>query len=116
MRYRVKPGFAAWLLMRASGVGLTVYLVLHVWVLSRLARGPEAWGRLMATLESPAARLLEAALAAGLIFHAVNGVRLLLVDFADGHTYQRRLFWLASAAAAGGAGGLLIWNLCSGAL
>lgn len=103
MRYRVKTGFAAWLLMRISGVGLTLYLALHVWVLSHLSRGPGAFDALIRGLESPLLLPLEAGLAAAIIFHALNGLRLLLVDFCEGSLYQRPLFWLAAALAVGGA-------------
>jgi len=113
MRYRVKTGFAAWLLMRATGLALTAYLVLHVWVLSHLADGPEAFDRLVRWLESPLARLLEVGLAAAVIFHTVNGLRVILIDFAGGARYHRPLFWLASAATAAGLI-VFLWRLWPG--
>jgi succinate dehydrogenase / fumarate reductase cytochrome b subunit len=117
MRYRVKPGFAAWVLMRVSGLLLTLYLVLHVWVLSHLSQGPEAFDGLIRRLESPLVRGLEGLLAAALLFHAANGLRLILVDFfAEGALYQRPLFWLASAAAGAGLVGLACWGLWAGGL
>ena len=115
MRYRVKTGFAAWLLMRASGLALTVYLILHVWVLSHLARGPEAFDALIASLTGPLVSALELMLAAALLFHTANGLRLILVDFAEGSLYHRPLFWLTSAATAGGVAAIL-WRLWPGAL
>jgi succinate dehydrogenase / fumarate reductase cytochrome b subunit len=113
MRYRVKTGFAAWLLMRSTGVALTLYLILHVWVLSHLSRGPAAFEALIRRLESPFFLPLEVGLAAAVLFHAANGLRLLLVDFAEGSRLQRPLFWLASAATAGGLAALVI-HLCGG--
>jgi succinate dehydrogenase / fumarate reductase cytochrome b subunit len=115
MRYRVKAGFAAWLLMRISGVALTLYLVLHVWVLSHLTRGPEAFAALMRGLESPLVRALELGLAAAVIFHAANGLRLILVDFAEGSAYHKPLLWLVWAASLAGVG-LLLWRLWPGVL
>jgi succinate dehydrogenase / fumarate reductase cytochrome b subunit len=114
MRYRVKTGFAAWLLMRATGLALTLYLALHVWVLSRLAQGPAAFDRLMGTLQAPLFHALEVLLAAGIVFHAANGVRLILIDFGTGSNYQKPLLWLASAATAGGVG-LALWRLLGAA-
>lgn len=113
MRYRVKVGFAAWLLMRISGVALTLYLVLHIWVLSQLARGPEAYDALVRQLEGPVINALELMLAAALVFHAANGLRIILVDFADGSPYHKPLFWLAGVATLGGAA-LIAWRLWPG--
>jgi len=110
MRYRIKTGFAAWLLMRASGLVLTIYLALHVWVLSHLTQGPEAFDQLMRTLEDPLLRPLEIALAAVITFHAANGVRLILVDLAEGARYQRPLFWLAAAATVAAAAVLALYS------
>lgn len=110
MRYRLKPGFAAWLLMRATGVALSLYLAVHIWVLSHLSRGPEAFDALRQRLEGPLVNGLEVMLAAALILHGANGLRIIVVDFTEGSTYHKPLFWLASAATLGGAG-LVVWRL-----
>ncbi|MFH0809979.1 MAG: succinate dehydrogenase, cytochrome b556 subunit [Pseudomonadota bacterium] len=115
MRYRIKLGFAAWLLMRATGLGLTLYLAAHVCVLSHLARGPEAFDRLVGWLEGPLAHALELLLVAAAVFHAANGLRVMAIDFAAAALYQRPLFWLVSAATVAFVA-LAMWGLWPGAL
>lgn len=65
-------------LHRISGLGLVLYLPLHVWVTTRRLQGPEVWGRTMATLSHPLFTLGEFLVLAAFIFHALNGIRLLL--------------------------------------
>jgi succinate dehydrogenase / fumarate reductase, cytochrome b subunit len=67
-----------YLLHRISGIGLVVYLPVHVWVTSRRLEGPEVWTQTMAALRHPALVVGEFLVLAGFVFHALNGVRLLL--------------------------------------
>lgn len=65
-------------LHRISGLGLVLYLPIHVWVTSRRLQGPEAWERTMAALSHPVFTLGEFLVLAAFVFHALNGIRLLL--------------------------------------
>ncbi|MBI4495383.1 MAG: succinate dehydrogenase, cytochrome b556 subunit [Deltaproteobacteria bacterium] len=95
MRYRWQQGFWAFLLMRISGVAITLYLILHIHVLSSLQDGPKAFDELMATVQSPLFKFLELALLGGVIYHALNGVRIIWVDFGSGALTQKAWFWAA---------------------
>ena len=65
-------------LHRLSGLGLVLYLPLHVWVTGRRLQGPEVWARTMATLSHPVFAVGEMLVLAAFVFHALNGVRLIL--------------------------------------
>ncbi len=65
-------------LHRLSGIGLVLYLPLHVWVTSRRLQGPEVWERTMVTLSHPVFVAGELLLLAAFVFHALNGLRLIL--------------------------------------
>jgi succinate dehydrogenase / fumarate reductase cytochrome b subunit len=94
MRYRWRVGFWAFLLMRLSAVAITIYLILHITVLSYLLKGPTAFNELMKTVQSPLFKFFELALLGGVLFHAFNGLRILWIDFASAAQYQRALFWV----------------------
>lgn len=66
-----------YILHRLSGLGLILYLPLHVWVTGQRLQGPEAWQQTMAVLSRPAFVAGEIAILAAFIFHAINGFRLL---------------------------------------
>ncbi len=93
MRYRWQLGFWAFLLMRISAVAITIYLILHIVVLSNLLKGPAVFDALMKKVQSPPFKFFELALLGGVLFHALNGVRILWIDLASAAQYQKALFW-----------------------
>jgi succinate dehydrogenase / fumarate reductase cytochrome b subunit len=93
MRYRWELGFWAFLLMRISGVALTVYLFLHINVLSNLLAGPEKFNEIMETVQSPLFKFFELALLGAVLFHALNGVRILWIDFGSAVFHHKTWFW-----------------------
>lgn len=96
------------LLHRITGIALFVYLILHVWTISTaMIGGPQMFNDVMAMLASPKFLLVDLALLGGLIFHAVNGIRLLAherglyLDSAPGLARATVIIWLATWGAAG---------------
>ena len=65
---------------RLSGLGLIAYMTLHIVETANRMRGPEAWAELMALFGSPLFKVIEYLLFAAAVFHAMNGVRLLMVE------------------------------------
>jgi len=113
---------------RISGLALLVYLFFHVFVTSTVAGGPSMWEGIMATLENPLAHFGEFLVFVGVIFHGVNGVRILLLELSPlvgtpsrpDYPYkvqslgrgQRSILYLSAvmtALAAISAGFLLLW-------
>jgi succinate dehydrogenase / fumarate reductase cytochrome b subunit len=90
-RYRVRTGMFAWLMHRLTGVGLVVYLVIHVWGLKSLT-DPETFNALIAKYHSPIYKVGEFALLVGVVYHAMNGLRIVLIDFLGWSPKQKRLF------------------------
>ena len=65
---------------RLSGLGLLAYMVLHIVETANRMRGEEAWAGLMALFASPPFKVIEYMLFAAAVFHAMNGVRLLITE------------------------------------
>jgi succinate dehydrogenase / fumarate reductase cytochrome b subunit len=65
---------------RLSGLGLLAYMILHIVETANRIRGEEAWAGLMALFASPPFRVIEYLLFAMAVFHAMNGVRLMLIE------------------------------------
>jgi succinate dehydrogenase / fumarate reductase cytochrome b subunit len=77
---------------RLSGLALIFYLALHIWVINTLTEGPEKFDSVMGFLGSPLFKLLEVALWAAILFHAFNGVRIVMIDFSKGSLIHKKLF------------------------
>jgi succinate dehydrogenase cytochrome b subunit len=88
-------GSWAFILNRLSALGLTLYLGLHLAVLNKLAQGTEAYDDFVAFSGSPLIKIGEVLLVAAVLFHGLNGLRLILYAFGIGIHYQKHLFILA---------------------
>lgn len=75
----VRLGGVAFLVNRAAGLGLVAYLYLHLLILSMLVRGPDAWDNFVDLASSPPFLALDVVLLAGVLVHAANGVRVVLL-------------------------------------
>lgn len=98
-RYRWKLGQVAWMLHRLSGLALVFYLCTHIFVIHNLAYGPEKFDSVMKFLTSPVFKFLEIGLFGVILFHAFNGLRIIIVDFWGGTKIQKKLFWIMMAIA-----------------
>jgi succinate dehydrogenase / fumarate reductase cytochrome b subunit len=82
----------AYALNRIAGIGLVVYLYLHLVVLSTLSRGPGAWNAFVSLARQPYFLLLDVTLLAGILIHGLNGLRVTLTGFDVGVKRQKALF------------------------
>lgn len=87
-------GSWAWILHRLSGLGLIFYLSLHIWVINSLTLGPDKFNEVMGFLGSPLFKFLEVGLWGIILFHAFNGVRIVIVDFFKGSLFHKKLFFV----------------------
>jgi succinate dehydrogenase / fumarate reductase cytochrome b subunit len=90
-------GTWAYAINRLSGIGLTVYLFLHLGVLTTLIRGPEAWDAFVALAKAPPVLLMDVLLLGGLAIHGLNGVRLVLNALGIGVQHQKAMFLVIAA-------------------
>lgn len=87
-------GSWAFALNRLTGIGLTVYLFLHLAVLTTLLRGEDGWDAFIQLARSPFFLSLDVVLIFGILFHGLNGIRVALVGMGLGARAQRTLFWV----------------------
>jgi succinate dehydrogenase / fumarate reductase cytochrome b subunit len=110
LRYGGGIGQWSWLVHRVTGLGIAFFLVVHIIDTFLVVAYPAEYdftvaiygGTFAGTYYWPlrwAFRLSELALIACVVFHAVNGVRIVLFDFwPRGAHYQRQLFWAVMIA------------------
>ena len=84
----------AFALNRLTAVGLTIYLFLHLAVLSLLVRGPESWNSFVALAKNPFFLLLDVVLLFGVVYHMANGIRVALVGMGVGHARHKTMFYV----------------------
>jgi succinate dehydrogenase / fumarate reductase cytochrome b subunit len=93
LSYRGREGYWAWLLHRVSGVAIILFLFLHVLDTSLIGFGPEAYESFVFLYRIPVFRVLEVALAGAVLYHGINGIRIIIIDFVDKSTRIQRQLW-----------------------
>lgn len=89
-----RVGSWAFALNRLTGLGLTLYLVLHLVVLSILLQGEAGWDQFITLARHPLFLLLDVILIFGILFHGLNGIRVALVGMGIGVRGHQALFWV----------------------
>jgi succinate dehydrogenase / fumarate reductase cytochrome b subunit len=89
---RRRLGMWAYVLNRIAGIGLVVYLYLHLAVLSLLLRGPNSWDSFVSLARAPFFLTLDVILLAGALIHGLNGLRVALTGLSAGVKAQKVLF------------------------
>ena len=79
--YRGREGHYAWLLHRVGGLGIMAFLLLHILDIFLVGFGPEIFGKFLILYTWPPFKIAELGLIFGVVYHAFNGVRIIMVDF-----------------------------------
>jgi succinate dehydrogenase / fumarate reductase, cytochrome b subunit len=97
MIYRWHLGYVAWLLNRITGIAIAFYLAIHIWVIHHLTQGPAGFNKVMNFVQQPLFKLGEIGLLGVILYHAMNGLRILCIEWGSGYRIQKRLFWWVMA-------------------
>ena len=93
--YRGDPGMWSWVAHRITGVATFFFLFAHVLDTALVRVSPNAYDEIIATYKTPLVNLLEVGLVGAVLYHALNGIRVMLVDFwGKGAKYQRPMLWV----------------------
>ena len=88
--YRISWAQLAQLGHRASGLGVLLYLFMHIVETSTVLFGPDVYNAAVGIFRNLPARLGEIVLMAALVSHALLGLRVLALDFWPGLTVYYR--------------------------
>ena len=96
--YRGREGMWSWVLHRITGVAIFFFLLVHILDTALVRVSPEAYNAVIGTYQTPIMGLGEVALVGAIVFHAYNGLRVILVDFWSWATrHQQLLFYIVVA-------------------
>ena len=96
--YKGSPGQWSWLLHRITGVAVTLFLFAHVVDTAVVGWGPDAYNRVVAVYHNWVVKLLELGLVAAVLYHAINGVKIMVFDFWPASSKHMRPIALLSTA------------------
>ncbi len=91
--YYGREGMLAWVFHRLSAVGIWLFVMLHVLDIYLAGGNPAVYDDLLKFYGSTFGRILEVLLGAALLYHALNGLRILIMDFWPWTTRYHRVIW-----------------------
>ncbi len=92
--YRGNEGMWSWVLHRITGVVLFFFLLVHVLDTGLVRISPEAYDVVIETYKNPVVGLAELGLVGAFLFHALNGLRVILVDFwRNGPRFHKQMLY-----------------------
>ncbi|HEY0443952.1 MAG TPA: succinate dehydrogenase, cytochrome b556 subunit [Candidatus Limnocylindrales bacterium] len=98
LRYRGREGMVAWAFHRISGVAIWLFVVLHVVDIYLVGGDPKAYDQILKVYASLPGRIGEWLLGAALLYHALNGLRIIIIDLWPRMTRYHRQLWYANWA------------------
>jgi succinate dehydrogenase / fumarate reductase cytochrome b subunit len=88
----------SWVLHRITGVAIFFFLLVHILDTSLVRIWPEGYNVVIESYKTPIMGLGEIGLVAAIGLHALNGLRIIAIDFLSiGPRIQRLMFWVAIA-------------------
>ncbi len=91
--YKGGIGQASWALHRLTGIGVLLFLFTHIADTALVKAGPEWYNKIIAIYRIPLFGISEIFLFAAVLFHALNGLRIVIIDFwPESTVYHKLLF------------------------
>lgn len=101
MRYRGAIGQWSWVLHRITGLGVVLFITLHIVDTSWALFYPELYVEAIASYQTPIFTIGEFFLVACVVYHAYNGIRIVVMDFSPSRwRYQQRAAYIVLALSA----------------
>ncbi len=92
--YRGREGMWSWVAHRITGVLIFFFLFAHVLDTALVRVSPDAYDRVIDTYKTPIVNLMELGLVGAVLYHSLNGLRIMTIDFWEkGPRYQKQMTW-----------------------
>jgi len=96
--YRGREGMWSWVAHRVTGVLVFFFLFAHVLDTALVRVSPNDYDKVVDTYKHPFVTLMEVGLVGAVLFHSLNGIRVMLVDFWEkGVRLQRQMLYVELA-------------------
>ena len=81
LRYKGREGMWTWILHRATGLGILLFLLVHVVDTAAVIYWPEFYDASLNLYRHPVFRVAEVGIFFAVLYHALNGLRIIIQDF-----------------------------------
>ncbi len=98
--YRGDSGQYAWVLHRATGLGIIAFLLVHILDILLIGLGRDVYDHTVAFYGDLFVIPMEVALVGAVIYHGLNGIRITLIDFWEVGVHKQRVMYYAALGGA----------------
>ena len=92
--YNGDPGQYAWVLHRATGIGILFFLLIHILDIMLIGLGRDVYDHTVEFYADWFIIPMEMVLVGAVIYHTLNGLRVIAVNFSsEGAVRERKFFW-----------------------
>lgn len=97
--YNGDVGQYAWILHRATGIGVTFFLLIHIIDIMLISWGRDIYDHTVSFYANPFIIPMEIMLVGAVIYHTLNGLRVIAINFSSqGPVREKTAFWWVLAA------------------
>lgn len=89
--YSGGPGQYAWALHRATGIGILFFLLVHIVDIALIGLGREIYDVSVEFYSQPVLIPMEILLVGAVVYHTLNGIRVMTIDFTSGGYRREKL-------------------------
>jgi len=89
------PGMLSFWIHRVTGVAVTVFLFLHIFTLSSVFRGKDAYDYAISKFDTKIGYIFQYVLLLAVAIHLLNGIRITVADFWGLTRIQKKLLWIS---------------------
>lgn len=92
--YHGDAGQYAWVLHRATGAGILFFLLVHILDIMLIGLGRDVYDHTVEFYAEPFIIPMEILLVGAVIYHTLNGLRIIAINFTDrGPSREKKYFW-----------------------
>ncbi len=92
--YTGDVGQYAWIMHRATGIGILFFLLIHIVDILLIGLGRDVYDHTVEFYANPFIIPMEILLVGAVIYHLLNGLRIVAIDFsATGASREKKYFW-----------------------
>ena len=111
--YKIRADMISWILHKVTGFAIVSFLIFHIWGMSQMSKGPDAFNSVIEAYKTPLFKFGEILLLGAMLFHGFNGMRIILGEFTRWAMDRHRLLLLLTYGIAGALfiiGGIALWR------
>ena len=93
LKLNFNSGMISFVFHRLTGLGITVYVFLHLWTLSAALKGREAFDHSLAKWDNTLGHFFEYLIMIAVLYHTLNGIRIIAADFCKLTLAHKKMFY-----------------------